>query len=262
MEELIPTRQALLFENGVRNMLGDQKIRYCTALGDELWVVLEQVAIAALDQARHDLAIECIQQLHQQFPKKQMRLIGFRKRRTCATHIAKGDRQSAIQKEDFTDSILFVNTFKPSQCLLFTQKMAEILLRLVTAIFFWIIQLVHYLIYYRCFQWKEEILQAAVIFDLLVLDLRGREHQGKKRNPVRQKGFSGLSNRPSDSYMSPTFSSQRRNIMQCGGIKKWFYYYLDLFGISGGNMILIDRNWIIFVKKILDLENRRTNGVF
>uniref|UniRef100_A0A914NVH6 ER membrane protein complex subunit 2 n=1 Tax=Meloidogyne incognita TaxID=6306 RepID=A0A914NVH6_MELIC len=43
--------------------------RYCAALGDELWVVLEQVAIAALDQARHDLAIDCIQQLHQQFPK-------------------------------------------------------------------------------------------------------------------------------------------------------------------------------------------------
>ena len=28
-----------------------------------------QVAIAALDQARHDLAIDCIQQLHKRFPK-------------------------------------------------------------------------------------------------------------------------------------------------------------------------------------------------
>uniref|UniRef100_A0A914NX45 ER membrane protein complex subunit 2 n=1 Tax=Meloidogyne incognita TaxID=6306 RepID=A0A914NX45_MELIC len=32
------------------------------------WVVFG-TAIAALDQARHDLAIDCIQQLHQQFPK-------------------------------------------------------------------------------------------------------------------------------------------------------------------------------------------------
>lgn len=101
--------------------------RYCAALGDELWVVLEQVAIAALDQARHDLAIDCIQQLHQQFPKSMrvtklqaMRLeaIGnyedadklyeklieadeinpvFRKRR-IAILIAKGDRQAAIRE--------------------------------------------------------------------------------------------------------------------------------------------------------------------
>lgn len=101
--------------------------RYCAALGDELWVVLEQVAIAALDQARHDLAIDCIQQLHQQFPKSMrvtklqaMRLeaIGnyedadklyeklieadetnqvFRKRR-IAILIAKGERQGAIRE--------------------------------------------------------------------------------------------------------------------------------------------------------------------
>jgi len=43
--------------------------RYSGALNDELWVVLEQVVIAALDCSRHDLAIECLQVLNAQFPK-------------------------------------------------------------------------------------------------------------------------------------------------------------------------------------------------
>uniref|UniRef100_A0A8R1HIU9 ER membrane protein complex subunit 2 n=1 Tax=Caenorhabditis japonica TaxID=281687 RepID=A0A8R1HIU9_CAEJA len=40
-----------------------------SSLGDELWVVLEQVCIAGLDTARVDLAQDCIDQLHVQFPK-------------------------------------------------------------------------------------------------------------------------------------------------------------------------------------------------
>ncbi|KAL3110126.1 hypothetical protein niasHT_015729 [Heterodera trifolii] len=101
--------------------------RYAAALKGELWAVLEQVTIAALDQARHDLAIECLQQLHRRFPKstrvtklQAMRLeaIGnyedaeelyrrliegddtnplFRKR-CIAILIARGDRQSAIRE--------------------------------------------------------------------------------------------------------------------------------------------------------------------
>lgn len=101
--------------------------RYSSTLKDELWVVLEQVAIAALDQARHDLAIDCIQKLHKRFPKstrvtklQAMRLeaLGnyadadqlyerlieadetnpvFRKRR-IAIMIGKGDRQAAIRE--------------------------------------------------------------------------------------------------------------------------------------------------------------------
>lgn len=39
------------------------------SLGDEQWAVLEQVCIAALDAARVDLAQDCIDQLHAQFPK-------------------------------------------------------------------------------------------------------------------------------------------------------------------------------------------------
>lgn len=40
-----------------------------SSLGDEQWAVLEQVCIAALDAARVDLAQECIDQLHAQFPQ-------------------------------------------------------------------------------------------------------------------------------------------------------------------------------------------------
>ncbi|KAI1718368.1 ER membrane protein complex subunit 2 [Ditylenchus destructor] len=42
--------------------------RYSGSLKDELWPVLEQVTIAALDSARHDLAIDCIQTLDKKFP--------------------------------------------------------------------------------------------------------------------------------------------------------------------------------------------------
>lgn len=40
------------------------------ALHDELWAVMEQVVIAAFDCARHDLAIDCLQVLNAQFPKR------------------------------------------------------------------------------------------------------------------------------------------------------------------------------------------------
>jgi len=43
--------------------------RYISSLKDELWVVLEQVTLAALDCARQDLAIDCIQCLNNQFPR-------------------------------------------------------------------------------------------------------------------------------------------------------------------------------------------------
>jgi len=39
------------------------------SLKDELWAVLEQVVIAALDSSRHDVAIDCLQVLNNQFPK-------------------------------------------------------------------------------------------------------------------------------------------------------------------------------------------------
>lgn len=101
--------------------------RYGSALKDELWTVLEQVTIAALDSARHDLAIECLQRLNKKFPQSSrltklqaMRLesLGnfddalylynkliesdesnsiFRKRK-IAIFIALGDRQGAINE--------------------------------------------------------------------------------------------------------------------------------------------------------------------
>ncbi|MFH4984197.1 hypothetical protein AB6A40_010906 [Gnathostoma spinigerum] len=43
--------------------------RHPRSLGDELWLIYEQVCIAALDCARLELAIECIQALHKKFPR-------------------------------------------------------------------------------------------------------------------------------------------------------------------------------------------------
>ena len=42
---------------------------YANKLGDELWVLYEQVCLAALDCCRIDLAEECLIALHKQFPR-------------------------------------------------------------------------------------------------------------------------------------------------------------------------------------------------
>lgn len=42
---------------------------YANKLGDELWVLYEQVCLAALDCCRLDLAEECLIALHKQFPR-------------------------------------------------------------------------------------------------------------------------------------------------------------------------------------------------
>uniref|UniRef100_A0AC34R292 ER membrane protein complex subunit 2 n=1 Tax=Panagrolaimus sp. JU765 TaxID=591449 RepID=A0AC34R292_9BILA len=42
--------------------------RYASSLSDELWSVLEQVVIAAIDCARFDVAVVCLQKLHGKFP--------------------------------------------------------------------------------------------------------------------------------------------------------------------------------------------------
>lgn len=52
---------------------------YANKLGDELWVLYEQVCVAALDCGRLDLAEDCIAALHKQFPssKRVSRLRGM-----------------------------------------------------------------------------------------------------------------------------------------------------------------------------------------
>jgi len=100
--------------------------RYASCLHDELWSILEQVAIAAIDSARFDLAADCLQRLKNQFPQSSrvmklhaMRLEateqledaeklydqlihsdetnpGFRKRK-IAILLAKGERLEAIK---------------------------------------------------------------------------------------------------------------------------------------------------------------------
>uniref|UniRef100_A0A7E4WB15 ER membrane protein complex subunit 2 n=1 Tax=Panagrellus redivivus TaxID=6233 RepID=A0A7E4WB15_PANRE len=101
--------------------------RYTSSLHDELWAVLEQVTIAAIDSARHDVALQCLQKLMTQFPSSSrvaklqaMRLEalknyddaealynklikadetnpGFRKRKV-AILIAKGEKLEAIRE--------------------------------------------------------------------------------------------------------------------------------------------------------------------
>ncbi|KAE9547328.1 hypothetical protein FO519_009460 [Halicephalobus sp. NKZ332] len=100
--------------------------RYASSLNDELWSILEQVAVAAIDSARFDLAADCLQRLKNQFPQSSrvmklhaMRLEatgqledaeklynqlisadetnpGFRKRK-IAILLAKGERLEAIK---------------------------------------------------------------------------------------------------------------------------------------------------------------------
>ncbi|VDM38653.1 unnamed protein product [Toxocara canis] len=43
--------------------------RYPRSLGDELWLIYEQVCTAALDCARIDVAVECIKELQEKFPR-------------------------------------------------------------------------------------------------------------------------------------------------------------------------------------------------
>uniref|UniRef100_A0A9J2P882 ER membrane protein complex subunit 2 n=1 Tax=Ascaris lumbricoides TaxID=6252 RepID=A0A9J2P882_ASCLU len=43
--------------------------RYPRSLGDELWLIYEQICIAALDCARIDVAVECIKALQEKFPR-------------------------------------------------------------------------------------------------------------------------------------------------------------------------------------------------
>ncbi|KAK0394451.1 hypothetical protein QR680_000743 [Steinernema hermaphroditum] len=101
--------------------------RYPSSLNDELWIVYEQVCIAALDCDRQDVATECIVALDKQFPNSNrvmklqaMRLeslgkyrealqlyekliaadpasIGFRKRK-IAIYKVKGERLDAIRE--------------------------------------------------------------------------------------------------------------------------------------------------------------------
>ncbi|VDM99571.1 unnamed protein product [Thelazia callipaeda] len=101
--------------------------RQSRSLGDELWLVYEQVCIAALDSSRTDVVMECIRALQEKFPRSNrvlklqaMRLealqrydsaahlyeqliesdptnMSYRKRR-IAVFKAQGDRQGAIRE--------------------------------------------------------------------------------------------------------------------------------------------------------------------
>uniref|UniRef100_A0A914CFB7 ER membrane protein complex subunit 2 n=1 Tax=Acrobeloides nanus TaxID=290746 RepID=A0A914CFB7_9BILA len=110
--------------------------RYASSLKDELWPVLEQVAISSLDSARYELAIECLMHLNKRFPKstrvtklQAMRLEALRdfknaellyekliktdesntfyRKRKIAMLIAQGERHEAIrQLNDYLETFI------------------------------------------------------------------------------------------------------------------------------------------------------------
>uniref|UniRef100_A0A8C3BR59 ER membrane protein complex subunit 2 n=1 Tax=Cairina moschata TaxID=8855 RepID=A0A8C3BR59_CAIMO len=61
--------------------VGEELINeYASKLGDDIWIIYEQVMIAALDCSRDDLAMFCLQELRRQFPgsHRVKRLTGMR----------------------------------------------------------------------------------------------------------------------------------------------------------------------------------------
>ncbi|XP_062836159.1 ER membrane protein complex subunit 2 isoform X1 [Anolis carolinensis] len=61
--------------------VGEELINeYAAKLGDDIWIIYEQVMIAALDCSRDDLAVFCLQELRRQFPgsHRVKRLTGMR----------------------------------------------------------------------------------------------------------------------------------------------------------------------------------------
>uniref|UniRef100_A0AAQ4RB64 ER membrane protein complex subunit 2 n=1 Tax=Gasterosteus aculeatus aculeatus TaxID=481459 RepID=A0AAQ4RB64_GASAC len=61
--------------------VGDELIsEHSSKLGDDVWIIYEQVMIAALDCSRDDLALTCLQELRKQFPDSHRvkRLSGMR----------------------------------------------------------------------------------------------------------------------------------------------------------------------------------------
>nr|XP_051700724.1 ER membrane protein complex subunit 2 isoform X2 [Oryctolagus cuniculus] len=61
--------------------VGEELINeYASKLGDDIWIIYEQVMIAALDYGRDELALFCLQELRRQFPgsHRVKRLTGMR----------------------------------------------------------------------------------------------------------------------------------------------------------------------------------------
>ncbi|XP_029779580.1 ER membrane protein complex subunit 2 isoform X2 [Suricata suricatta] len=61
--------------------VGEELINeYASKLGDDIWIIYEQVMVAALDYGRDDLALFCLQELRRQFPgsHRVKRLTGMR----------------------------------------------------------------------------------------------------------------------------------------------------------------------------------------
>ncbi|XP_013917293.1 PREDICTED: ER membrane protein complex subunit 2 [Thamnophis sirtalis] len=89
--------------------VGEELINeYAAKLGDDIWIIYEQVMIAALDCNRDDLATYCLQELRRQFPgsHRVKRLTGMKfeameraaRKRKIAIRKAQGKNTEAIRE--------------------------------------------------------------------------------------------------------------------------------------------------------------------
>uniref|UniRef100_A0A4W6EAB8 ER membrane protein complex subunit 2 n=1 Tax=Lates calcarifer TaxID=8187 RepID=A0A4W6EAB8_LATCA len=86
--------------------VGEELIsEHASKLGDDIWIIYEQVMIAALDCSRDDLALTCLQELRKQFPDSHrvkrlsgMRLEALERKRKISILKAQGKSAEAIRE--------------------------------------------------------------------------------------------------------------------------------------------------------------------
>uniref|UniRef100_A0A3Q1GH99 ER membrane protein complex subunit 2 n=1 Tax=Acanthochromis polyacanthus TaxID=80966 RepID=A0A3Q1GH99_9TELE len=86
--------------------VGEELIsEHASKLGDDIWIIYEQVMIAALDCSRDDLALTCLQELRKQFPDSHrvkrltgMRLEALERKRKISILKAQGKSTEAIRE--------------------------------------------------------------------------------------------------------------------------------------------------------------------
>ncbi|MEQ2259255.1 ER membrane complex subunit 2 [Xenotaenia resolanae] len=87
--------------------VGEELIsEHASKLGDDIWIIYEQVMIAALDCSRDDLALTCLQELRKQFPDSHRvkRLTGMRLE-ALERYDEANKHYDAILQEDPTNTV-------------------------------------------------------------------------------------------------------------------------------------------------------------
>uniref|UniRef100_A0A6Q2XEI3 ER membrane protein complex subunit 2 n=1 Tax=Esox lucius TaxID=8010 RepID=A0A6Q2XEI3_ESOLU len=78
---------------------------HASKLGDDIWIIYEQVMIAALDCSRDDLAWTCLQELKKQFPGSQrVKRLGGMRLEALEKYEEAGKQYDSILQEDPTNT--------------------------------------------------------------------------------------------------------------------------------------------------------------